>query len=398
MKNPKEDAIQKSVESRRIRIGFCIPKYGTIGGAEGFAASLADELASDHLWEIHVFANQWQPSKVPVNFHRIPVPLFPRFIRPLSFAFFAHRACVKKGIDIIHAHDRMFGPDIYTLHGIPHLLWVKEVRKKKYPSLFDLTLGWVEERMVNTQSSCQFIAVSNLTKEYFLKRYPEAAPRVSVIHPGINEEEITGPAPASLRHKIREKYNIPWDIPLVLFVSMNFYVKGLDFLISALGKMRLLFPGADFHLVVVGRDKEKPYQRMAMNAGIGNRVTFTGALTRKELNELYSSADLFVMPSRFDTFGIVVLEAMAKGLPVILSTKVGAKDLVEDNVNGFTIDDPGETVRFASVINYVLQPEVRTRLSTDAIRTARAFTWKRTAQKMTEIYRIVLSKKRARLY
>ncbi|MCX7816196.1 MAG: glycosyltransferase family 4 protein [Syntrophales bacterium] len=386
------------MESSKVRIGFCIPKYGMIGGAEGFAASLADELASDPMWEIHIFANQWQPSKAPVIFHRIPIPIFPRFLRPLSFALFAHRACVRAKIDIIHAHDRMFEPDIYTLHGIPHLLWIKEVRRKIQPSLFDLTLGWVEKRMVNSKRNCHFIAVSNLTKEYLLRRYPSASPHVSVVHPGIDPEEVTGPGSKNLRDHTRKKYGIPSDLPIVLFVSMNFHIKGLDFLINALGKLRVLFPEVKFHLVVVGRDNKGPYQRMATNAGIGSSVTFTGILTRKALNELYSSADLFVMPSRFDTFGIVVLEAMAKGLPVILSSKVGAKDLIEENVNGFTIDDPADSARFAYLIKHTLQPVIKLHLSQGAIKTAGAFTWKRTAQKMTEIYRIVLSKKHGKLY
>ena len=90
---------------------------------------------------------------------------------------------------------------------------------------------------------------------------------------------------------------------------------------------------------MVGRGDEGKYGKLAQSLGIAEAVTFAGTQV-DGLERYYRAADIFIMLSAFDTFGMVVLEAMAAGLPVIVSPNVGAKDLVEEGINGFILPTP----------------------------------------------------------
>ncbi|MEK6534691.1 MAG: glycosyltransferase, partial [Thermodesulfobacteriota bacterium] len=95
-----------------------IPKYGLVGGAEGFAAELTERIAADPRFEVHVFANRWADSAGRIVFHPIPIVRFPKFLTTTSFAWFAGRGISAAGpFDLIHTHDRIFRADLYTMHG-----------------------------------------------------------------------------------------------------------------------------------------------------------------------------------------------------------------------------------------------------------------------------------------
>jgi len=383
---------------KRSRVAVVIPKYGLVGGAEGFAAALTGQLAGDPSLEIHVFTNRRQKEREPgpIRFHHVPIIPFPRFIKTPSFAFFAQRAVTRLGVDIIHAHDRMFYPDLYTMHGLPHRVWVQEVRKKRYPSLFDRTTAWVEERMVMGGACRYFLAVSRLTREIFLREYPVDPASVPVIHPGIAPGEFTGMNKEEARREVRRRYALPpAAAPLIVFVSMNFDIKGLSALLAGLGKLKIRRPDQSFHLLVVGGDNRRRYEKEAIKAGIGNNITFTGVVSREELAGIYAAGDLYAMLSKFDTFGMVVLEAMAKGLPALISNKVGAKDLIREGVNGFVIAAPQDAELVAEVLRQALRPELQPALSRGAFATAQEHTWERCSRQVADIYRQILARKRS---
>ena len=112
------------------KIAVIIPKYGVAGGAERYVATLTELLAENPYYEIHVIANRWSSSSTSISFHHVPIISFPRFLTTISFAWFANRAAAKLGCDIIHTHDRILHADLFTMHGVPHSFWTREVRKK----------------------------------------------------------------------------------------------------------------------------------------------------------------------------------------------------------------------------------------------------------------------------
>ncbi len=125
-----------AIESRK-KVAVVIPKYGLVGGAEGHTAELTSRIAKDARYDVHVFANKWVNHDENITFHKIPIITFPKYLTTPSFAYFAGLQISRmNSFDLIHTHDRIFNADVYTMHGIPHRVWVHEVRKKSM-SLFD---------------------------------------------------------------------------------------------------------------------------------------------------------------------------------------------------------------------------------------------------------------------
>lgn len=370
------------------KVAVVIPKYGLVGGAEQFAAELTDACCSRTDFTFQVFANRWQSDSKCIGFQKVPIISFPKFLTTISFAWFAERRLKRSPFDLVHSHERIFAADIYTLHGIPHRYWINQIRRKKTMSLYDLATAWVERKLVYEGGCGKFIAVSELTRQIFLKAYPIDPARVAVVHPGVHLPDDAQKNKINIRTNIRRELGIGAGDLVVIFASMNFEIKGLDEIFLAIA--RLPKQSRQLKLIVAGKGNIKKYRQAAQRAGIAGQVIFTGVVTRDRLSDLYRAGDLYMMLSQFDTFGMVVLEAMAEGLPVIVSSNVGAKDLAQEGKNGFVIADTSNRDLIASKIQMMFDDAVRLRMSDAAYQTATQNTWARTAAKYSDIYTEVL--------
>lgn len=375
----------------KYRVAVVIPKYGLVGGGERFASEVTGRLAADGRFDIHVFSNKWVEGTLgPVTFHKVPIARFPRFMRPLSFAALASMMVSRGSFDLVHSHERTFGADIYSVHCVPHSGWVRDVRRKR-PSCFDRAVAAVERRMIFSGASSWFLPVSSLAIDAFRMEYGRLPGRWRPLHPGVDLARFSTPSREECRAEVRARHGVRDEDFLVLFVGMNFEVKGLDTVIKAVALARAAAPGTSIRLLVVGRGDEGKYREMAETHGIGDGVIFAG--TRSEgLEKYYRAADCFAMLSTFDTFGMVVLEAMASSLPVIISSGVGAKDLVEEGVNGFVLGF-GDAKAAADSISKLLDPIRRAEMGRCALRTASLHGWGLLAERMGELYMKVLSEK-----
>lgn len=370
------------------KIAVVIPKYGLLGGAERFAYELTERLSSNEEYDFHVFANRWQSDSGGITFHKVPIIRFPRFLTTISFAWFANRKIAKMNFDLIHTHDRIFDADIFTMHGIPHRIWAHEVRKKSM-SLFDRATCWTERCLINSTRCKIFLPVSSLTEKKFLQEYKIESKKIQVIHPGVNIEKFQGLDRERCRKEIREQFKIePSDI-VILFISMNFEIKGLDYVMAAVGKAKASYPSHNIKLLVVGKGNYKKYSRLAQKTGIKENVIFAG-VQKENLEKIYLVSDIFMMLSRFDTFGMTVLEAMAASLPVIISSNVGAKDLVREGKNGFVIEDTNNADMICDRIGSMLDSETRTTMAKEAYNTAFSNRWELVAKKVEGIYKNLL--------
>ena len=370
------------------KIAVIIPKYDLVGGAERFAYELTERLAINGKYDFHVFANRWQSDSDRITFHKVPIIRFPRFLTTISFAWFANRKISKINFDLVHTHDRIFDANIFTMHGIPHRIWVHEVRKK-YMSLFDRATYWVEKYLINNTKCKIFLPVSNLTKEKSIQEYKIAPEKIQVIHPGVDIARSKKLDREPYRKEIRKQFGIdPSDI-VVLFVSMNFEIKGLDYVIAAIGKAKTSHPSQNLKLLVVGKGDCKKYGALAQKAGIKDNVIFAG-VQKENLEKIYLASDIFMMLSRFDTFGMTVLEAMAASLPVIISSNVGAKDLVREGKNGFVIEDTNNADMICEKIGFMLDSKTRNMMAKEAHNTALGNSWDAVAKRVEGIYEEML--------
>jgi UDP-glucose:(heptosyl)LPS alpha-1,3-glucosyltransferase len=150
----------------RRKVAVVVPKYGTIGGGERFVFELTERVARDPRYEVHVYANRWRPGSAPVTFHKVPRIPFPRFARQAAFAWLAGRLLAKGAFDLIHAHDRVFRADVFTMHSIPHETWVREVRGRR-PTLFDRVTAWVERRLMEGGDCAWYLPVSTIARDAY---------------------------------------------------------------------------------------------------------------------------------------------------------------------------------------------------------------------------------------
>jgi len=367
-----------------MKIAVVIPKYGLVGGAEGFVYELTERLAEREGLEIHLFANQWRSGNTSITFHKVPIIPFPRFMRPISFAYFSNKRIHLKDYDLVHSHDRIFQMDLFTMHGIPHKTWIKEVRCKTL-SLFDRSMAWVEEKGITGSQIPMILPVSSLVKDELLKLYNIPESKIRVIHPGVSKDRFSALDKETCREQVRREHGLSQNDIVVLFVGMNFEIKRLELVLKGVADLvSRESKDSKLKLLVVGKGNKERYLTMAHELRIANRVIFAGVT--QEVEKYYLASDIFAMPSKFDTFGIAVLEAMMAGLPVIISERVGAKDLIDSGVHGFILPENPFISDFSENLAFFMKKENRIKMGQNGRLAALQSTWDKTVDKVIGLY------------
>ncbi|MBW1714237.1 MAG: glycosyltransferase family 4 protein [Deltaproteobacteria bacterium] len=367
-----------------MKIAVVIPKYGLVGGAEAFAYELTERLAQRDEFEIHVFANKWRQGRSTVTFHKVPHLPFPRFMRPINFAYFSKRRIHPEYYDLIHSHDRIFTMNIFTMHGIPHKTWIREARAKPL-SLFDRSMAWVEEKALKGSSLPMILPVSTLVKEELLRIYDIPESKIQVIHPGVSIDRFKALDHESCRYEIRQRHGLSQSDIIVLFVGMNFEIKRLQLVLKGIAHLvGTEMTNSTLKLLVVGKGDERRYLAMARGLGIQNRILFAGV--SREIEKYYLASDIFTMPSQLDTFGLAVLEAMTAGLPVIITQKVGASDLIDPDIHGFVLGKDPSPLDFSEKLAFLMKKENRMRLGDNARKAALQYTWDKVGDQVADLY------------
>lgn len=367
-----------------MKIAVVIPKYGLVGGAETFAFEVCERLALRREFEIHVFANKWRSGQEAITFHKVPIIRFPRYLDPMSFAYFADKLIRRQNFDIVHSHERLFEMDIFTFHGIPHRIWKKRIRKRPL-TLFDRATAWVENKGLRNPKLKIVMPVSSLVQEELLQKYDFLKNKIFISPPGVALERFSALDPQKCRKEILLRYNWSQNDIIVLFVSMNFELKRLDLVLKG---MAAVADGekkdSSLKLLVVGKGNEKRFKKLACDMGISEKVIFVGVT--REVEKYFLAADIFAMPSGFDTFGLVVLEAMAAGLPIIISKNVGARDLVKQGENGFILSADPSIDEIATSLTRLIDSKNRRLMGESGYRVACSHSWDKTADKVADLY------------
>ena len=155
------------------------------------------------------------------------------------------------------------------------------------------------------------------------------------------------------RGELRRKWNVP-DGPTIIFVGRLIQVKGVDILVKAFAEVKRQLPAAQLLIVGDGPEQES-LRALAEESGVGDHVHFLGFRQGNDLVELYVCADVFCLPSRHEPWGVVVNEAAACGLPLVVSDRVGAgPDLVCSGANGYIVP-AGDVAQHAESLTAALQ-------------------------------------------
>ena len=375
--------------TRRYKIAILIENFDKKGGSERRTYELVKQLIKrGH--NITVFANSW--SNIPtfegegINFVKVPMTRWPfRFMAPLTYAFFADKAVKKEDFDIIHSQTRTYYQDVATLGGGCHRAWIDEGSSFKLLDPFHRAVLSIEKKQFQNGNYKRIIVNSKLSKNGILKFYPVPEKRIKVIHNGVDAERFNPLNKEKYRTEIRKRHNLSDNDFVILYVGSGFKRKGVSYLIEAVASI-----GNDsinksrIKLLIVGKDRLWPYKRLAAKADIDKNIIFVDYASETE--KYYAASDIFALPTFFDPFANVTLEAMASGIPVITTRKNGASEIIEDGKDGFVINSPLEIDAIAEKIRALLNSKMRNEMGNMAREKSKGFTWDRMAEETLKVY------------
>lgn len=223
-----------------------------------------------------------------------------------------------------------------------------------------------ERRIATGNGPARIVAVSDEVAADFRRLYGTAPERLVVIENGVDPERFR---PAPDRDALRRRLGLPTDATLLLFVGQQFETKGLRVALHALARVRAL-PAP--WLLVAGEDDPGPYRRLAGDLGLAGRVVFLGL--QRDLAPHMAAADLLLLLSEYEAFGLAGLEALASGVPVVATRAGGIRAYLRDGVNGHFVER--EAGALAELLDRLLsEREALPRLAARARESALAFAW-----------------------
>ena len=221
-----------------------------------------------------------------------------------------------------------------------------------------------------------------------LQRYGRAESDLPVILHGIDVQRFNPEVRRKLRALARRELGLQDGVTYLLLVGNDWKKKGLPCVLEALGKLKSDSVG----LLVVGHDIVEPYRSTLDRLHLNDRVTFLPL--RSDVESYYAAADLYVGPSLEDAFGMPPLEAMACGVPCIVSSQMGVSEVVTDGVEGFILGDPRDSDKLSELIGLLHRDEaLRQKMGEAAIKTAQQYTWDHNAEQLNQLFQEVLRRK-----
>jgi D-inositol-3-phosphate glycosyltransferase len=294
--------------------------------------------------------------------------------------------------DVIHAHywlSGVAGAHLKSIWGTPlvvsfhTLARVKDVASPGDPPE-PIFRKRGEVRVIRVAD--RIIAPTDTERDQLIEYYDADPARIFVAPPGVDLERfVPGDRAAAKRH-----FGFS-DDPLVVFVGRLQAFKGTDIAVNALRHLTRMVP--DAQLAIAGGDSpsgiggERMRLRLAARRlGVSERLKFMEPVGHNELPELYRAADVVVVPSASESFGLVALEASACGTPVVATAVGGLRVIVRDGESGYLVERR-DAKSFAAALSRVLaDPGAQTRLGNNAVRLAHRFPWARTADGILDAY------------
>lgn len=378
-----------SPEPERLRIAVLNRQFcATGGGAERYSIALVEHLAARH--EIHVFSQHIDHNWPGVHYHKVAQPLKrPRWLNQLWYATATWWA-TRRGFDVVHSHENSWHGQVQTVHVLPvkyNLLhglrgmrlamrWLKIVTSPRL-----LVYLALERSRFSLRWPRVIVLPSGTLMPQMLEAYPACASRIEVITPGV--DKVWGQARALQKAQARRQLGLPEAGFCILFVGNDYRKKGLTTLIQALQQLP-----AHCFVAVVGNPAHIPNFKSQVKAmGLAQRVIFLGSLS--DVMPAYQAADVLAHPTHEDSFAMVVLEAMAHGLPVVVSGErhCGIAALLTHETNALVLKDPLDVQGLSTdLMRLKQQPDLYRHLSDGALHFARQHLWAMLALQQENIY------------
>jgi UDP-glucose:(heptosyl)LPS alpha-1,3-glucosyltransferase len=320
-----------------MHIALIRQRYNPYGGAERFLSRALGALDNADI-KVSLVAREWEPIK-GIDFVRCNPFYLGRLWRDWSFARKVCHQVKELKPDLVQSHERVACCDIYRAGDGVHRVWLEQkTRGQSWPARMHVRFSpyhnyikRAEKRLFESSRLRAVICNSNMVRAEILQRFKIDGSKIHVIYSGV-DTKLFHPGIKQQKNRLREQWGIPDLANVFAFVGSGFERKGL---LQVLRSFESL--SENCYLLVAGYDKrERFYREVADRLGINSRVKFLGP--QKDVLPCYAVADVFILPTLYDPFPNVVLEALACGLPVITSFKSGAAEVIADHSNGFVCD------------------------------------------------------------
>jgi len=351
-------------------------RYSPYGGAERFVARALPPLEKAGM-DVALISRKKQGWGAR-RFLRVDPFYLGNLWRDWSFARAARAAWQREHFDVVQSHERIPGCDVYRAGDGVHRRWLELRRAAAGPleragmalNPYHRYVCRAEKRMLEHPRLRAVICNSKMVRDEIQRGFRVAPEKLHVIYNGVDLEHFHPRHRERLRAAARAELGCGPTDPVFVFVGSGFSRKGLDAAVAAIEQTR-------YWLVVVGKDK--------YTGKIPDRVRFLGG--REDVRPYYAAADCFLLPSRYDPFPNTALEALAMGLPAIVSARCGAAEVVENGVNGWVCqpdDAPGiaRLLQEAAAAMRAGKP-----LSQAARATAERFGFDAMARQLVDLYR-----------
>jgi UDP-glucose:(heptosyl)LPS alpha-1,3-glucosyltransferase len=345
------------------------------GGVERATAGLVAALV-EHGYDVHLLSPRGQAVVPGTTLHTLALPPLPSAARVLALAVSARLAVARGRWDVVQSHERTLRQDVYRAGEGCHRAYLASEARPRARGLYHRIVLALERRVF--AATPHVVAISEAGRREIATLYGVAPERLAVVYNGVDLERFHPTNRERYRAGARAEAAIPGDAFTLLFVGSGFARKGLATAIEALAALS----DRGSRLAVLGKGDDRPYRALAARLGVEERVSWLGA--RADPERWYAAADIVVLPSRYEPFGNVHLEALAAGLPVVASARAGGAEVIQEGVNG-AIVLPTDTQAIAASVER-FRERIPADLRSAARRSAEPYTYAAQVSGFQRIY------------
>ena len=238
----------------------------------------------------------------------------------------------------------------------------------------------VERELLSSDKPPAVLCLSEYVKGVVRKHYSLPEDRLATLFNAVDLAKFDPGARPGARDEVRRRFNIAPDRTVALIIAQDFSRKGLREAIMATARVK----DPRLVLLVVGKEDPAGYRKLAAEQQVADRVVFAGPTA--DPYSFYRAADFFVLPTRHDPCSLVVLEALAMGLPVISTVFNGACEIMADSRHGYVLSDPTDINALAAAMNRVLDSSLRHGMSEACLELRPKLSYDRHLDQLLQIY------------